>query len=57
MGWTRQDERGESHGIGPAKSPPSKSRKHGPGVQSRRDGALSGARPCAIRAPAPQGVG
>jgi hypothetical protein len=30
-------------------------RKHGPGVQNRRDGAPRGARP-AFRAPAPQGV-
>ena len=54
-GWTGQDERSESSAIGLAKSQPSESRKHGPRVQSRRDGALSGARP-AIRAPAPQGV-
>jgi hypothetical protein len=44
-GWTRQDERGESRALGRAKSPLSESRKYGPGVQNRRDGALSGARP------------
>ena len=47
MGWTGQDERGESPAIGRAKSPPSKSRKHGPGAQNRRGGAPEGDAPCA----------
>ena len=41
---------GESCGIGRAKSPPSKSRKHGPGVQSRRGGAPRGDASCATDA-------
>ena len=41
--------------LGPAKSRPSESRKHGPEAQNRRSGAPSGARP-AIRTLAPQGV-
>src|SRR4051812_13401604 len=55
LGWTGQDERGESRGIGRAKSPPSGPRKYGPEDTKRRGGASSGARP-AIRTPAPKGV-
>jgi len=47
MGWTGQDERGESRVLGPVKSRPSESRKYGPGAQNRRGGALRGGAPCA----------
>ena len=57
MGWTGQDERGESRAIGLVKSRPSESRKHGPEAQNRRVERESGARRVVYRRAAPQGVG
>ena len=56
MGWTGQDERGESPAIGLAKSQPSESRKHGPEAQNRRGGAPEGARAALNGRAAPQGA-
>ena len=50
-GWTGQDERGESPGIGRAKSPLSESRKYGPEAQNRRGEAPEGVRAALKRAP------
>ena len=42
VGWTGQDERGESRALGAVKSRPSESRKHGPEAQNRRGEAPRG---------------
>jgi hypothetical protein len=52
MGWTGQDERGESSALGPVKSRPSESRKpRSRGTKKSRGGAPEGVRAALKRAP------
>ena len=51
MGWTGQDERGESSALGPVKSRRPGPGRHGPRAQNRRGGAPEGVRAASKRAP------